>query len=169
MHLDIITETAGKAIMADLVQLITYCDALVFGWILTDLAANALVRTSKAGAMIRFFGSRLLSRENAIKAALFQFAAAFIFSFFIQDFLVKLFQDYILFILPITLSAVGLLYIYVLLGLPYKVTARRCSISIFLFVVSSLLTLWILSSTGYFNQITGFIIFSLRHVFMLVI
>lgn len=119
----------------------------IFAWIIDDGIANLLLKKKEKGAMFRFIGARWLKRKRAIKIAFLQFGIAFVLSYFLYDWLYALFSSAFLYLLPICLSGVGALYLYILLDLPYKLTWERCRLSvgllifgIFFFVVIALLS-----------------------------
>jgi hypothetical protein len=93
------------------------------------------------------YKKRWLSRKKAIYVAFAQFLMAFVASFFIQDFFVKLFSQAFAYLLPIVFSTVGLLYLYILSDLPYDITLKRCLPSIILFVFAGILFYGILKLT----------------------
>jgi len=121
------------------IDFVLFTAAGIFGWIIIDVLANLFLRKSTKGATFRFIGARWLKRKTAIKVALLQFSIAFVVSFFIQDYFFYLFSEAYQYIVPIVFTAIGALYLYVLANLPYKVTLKRCTFSIVLFVLASFL------------------------------
>ena len=113
--------------------------AFAVSWVVVDSLANLLLMKHQKGCRLRFIGARWLRRKKAIEVAFLQFLIAFIASFFIQDFFVKLFSQAFEYIIPFVFSTFGILYLYILSTLPYQITPKRCLPSIILFVVAGLL------------------------------
>lgn len=122
-----------------LTDVLLFGSAGVFGWIVVDGCANLLLRTDERGAKFRFIGARWLKRDLVIKIALLQFLIAFIVQYFIVDYFYFLFSEAYQYILPISMMSLGSLYLYILANLPYKITVRRCTFSIVLFVLAGIL------------------------------
>jgi hypothetical protein len=122
-----------------LIDFLLFAASGLFGWIIVDGFANLLLRKSEKGAKFRLIGARWLTRELAIKVAFVQFGIAFVFSYFIQDYLFFLFSSAYQYAIPIGMTALGALYLYILANLPYKVTLRRCTFSLVLFGLAALL------------------------------
>jgi hypothetical protein len=124
---------------ASFVDFLLFSAAGIFGWVIVDAFANLFLSTSTKGAKFRFIGARWLKRELVIKVALVQFLIAFIISYFIQDYLFYLFSLAYQYVIPIVMTALGVLYLYILANLPYKITPKRCTFSIVLLAFAALL------------------------------
>lgn len=122
--------------LQNLPEYVVFVNALSLGWVIIDVIANLFLKKSKKGTKIRFFGAKWLKRKDAIIIALLQFLLAFFLSVFINDYFLFLFSTASLYIIPITFVSIGVLYLYILLGLPYKITLKRCSLSIILFLLA---------------------------------
>jgi hypothetical protein len=122
-----------------LTDYLLFGSASVFGWIVVDGCANLLLRKDEKGAKFRFIGARWLKRELAIKIALLQFLIAFVVQYFIVDYFCFLFSEAYQYIIPIGMTALGALYLYILANLPYKITLKRCTFSIVLLVFAGIL------------------------------
>lgn len=112
--------------------------AIVVGWVTVDFLSNLLLMKKEKGCRLRFIGARWLRRKQAIGVAFLQFGLAFGLSFFVGDFFSKLFLQAFTYLLPIGFTTIGILYLYIIGNLPYKITLGRCSPSIFLFAVAGL-------------------------------
>jgi hypothetical protein len=113
--------------------------SLIMSWILDDGVANLLLKKYQKGAKIRFVGARWLSRKNAIIVTVIEITVAMIFGYYIQDFLTNLYTQAFAYIVPITLFTIGVLYPYLLAGLPYKVKLKHILPSIILILLALLL------------------------------
>jgi hypothetical protein len=87
----------------------------------------------------RFVGGGSIKRELAIQVAFAQFLIAFIVSYFIYDYLYYLFSPEQQYIVPIAMTALGILYLYILVSLPYKITPKRCTFSIVMFLLATII------------------------------
>jgi hypothetical protein len=113
--------------------------AYIFGWVIVDVLASLFLSVDAKGCKFRFIGMRWLKRETAVKVALAQFIIAFIISYFIYDYLFYLFSLAQQYVIPIGMTAIGVVYLYILGSLPYKITPKRCTFSIvFLFLAAIL-------------------------------
>jgi hypothetical protein len=133
-------------LLQNAIEYVATLDAYILGWVTIDLIANLLLKKEETGTKIQFLGARWLKRKDAIIVAFLQFLIAFSCSFFINDFFLVLFSKALLYIVPITFIAIGILYLYILLGLPYKITVRRCAFSIILFLLAIALLYFISKS-----------------------
>ena len=124
---------------ASLIDFMPLGSAYIFDWVMVDVLASLFLSVNAKGCKFRFVGVRWLKRETAIKVALAQFIIAFIISYFIYDYLFYLFSLAQQYVIPIGMTAIGVVYLYILGSLPYKITAKRCAFSIVLFILASLL------------------------------
>lgn len=102
-------------------------DSFTLGWITLDILANLFLVTRKGGAYLRFFGSRYTRRTNAVVASFLQFILALVVSFFINDFWSWIITQTQIFLLPISIVAGVVLYLYILASLrdAYKMTTPK--------------------------------------------
>jgi hypothetical protein len=121
------------------VDFLLFSAAGIFGWVTVDAFANLFLSKSTKGAKFRFVGARWLKRKLAIRVAFAQFFIAFVISYFIQDYLFYLFSSAYQYVIPIAMTALGVLYLYILANLPYKITPKRCTFSILMFILSGIL------------------------------
>lgn len=113
--------------------------AFAISWIIVDFLANLLLMKKKKGCKLRFVGARWLRRNQAIEIALLQFGIAFGFSFLLENFFSNLFLQAFGYIVPIVFSTIGILYLYILGTLPYRIKPKHCLPSILLFTIAGLL------------------------------
>ncbi len=121
--------------------------SLVMSWVLDDGVANLLLKKHDKGAKLRFFGARWLSRKNAIIVACIQLGIAMIFGYYVQDFLTGLYIQAVAYIVPIALFTLGVLYPYILAGLPYKIKPKHLVPSIVFISIAILLFIGVYSLT----------------------
>jgi len=114
------------------------------GWITLDLLANSLLEKKRKGVYVRFFGSLYTRRTNAVLAAFAQFILALIASFFIYDLWTFIITIEISYLAPITIGTGVVLYLYILLGLPYTVrTWKRLGPAVVCLILAVLLAVLI--------------------------
>ncbi len=104
---------------------IAYLDAFIIGWIIVDILANVFISSGQSFTTIRFFGTTFLTRSDAILLAYGQTIVAMTASFYAADYFFGLIVVARAYVVPITLAAAGFFHLYILLGLPYKITLKR--------------------------------------------
>lgn len=102
-----------------------YIDAFVIGWMTIDAIANVLLYIGANFTKLRFFGTTFLTRREAILVAYAQVGIAMIASFYIVDWIFAEITVTMSKLVPITLAMIGFFHLYILSGLPYKITIRR--------------------------------------------
>jgi hypothetical protein len=117
-------------------------------WVIVDIVANLLLKKHEKGTKIRFIGARWLKRKEAIEVAIVQFAIAFFLSLFITDFFASLYSQAFEYIVPIALTTIGILYLYILAGLPYKIKGKHALLSAILILIA----LFLFYVIWYFTQ-----------------
>lgn len=118
---------------------LSYLDSFVLGWIGTDIVANLLLAQGSTFTKIRFFGTSFLTRRDAILLAYGQVIVAMIVSVGIADYIFGQIVTATAYLVPITLFTFAVFHIYILMGLPYKLTIGRLSLSLFLFGIAYLM------------------------------
>lgn len=116
-------------------------------WVIVDIVANLLLKKHEKGTKIRFIGARWLKRKEAIEVAIVQFATAFFLSLFITDFFASLYSQ-AFYLVPIALTTIGILYLYILAGLPYKIKGKHALPSVILILID----LFLFYVIWYFTQ-----------------
>jgi 4-hydroxybenzoate polyprenyltransferase len=117
-------------------------------WVIVDIVANLLLKKHEKGTKIRFIGARWLKRKEAIEVAIVQFAIAFFLSLFITDFFASLYSQAFEYLVPIALTTIGILYLYILAGLPYKIKGKHALPSVILILIA----LFLFYVIWYFTQ-----------------
>ena len=113
--------------------------ALAISWVIVDFLSNLFLMKKQKGCKLRFIGARWLKRKHAIEVAFLQFAVAFGFSFLLEDFFSNLFLQAFEYLVPIVFATIGILYLYILGTLPYKIKKKHCLPSILLFTIAGFL------------------------------
>ena len=127
----------------------TLGDSILLGWITLDILANILLVKREKGVHFRFFRALYTKRSKAVVAAFAQFLLALVASFFIYDLWAFIISFEVNYLVPITLTTGAILYLYILLGLPYKIrTLKRLGPPIAVLLIALLLALLIYLLSG---------------------